>query len=110
MQWSCMARSISIDDLTFGQISIASGSLVVEYCDSKADQTEDKTTPTNCYANPYDHKVCMFTALACYFCLFNEMCMTERDTIFRNRDTETSTATHRYCKKYNECTKNTKVK
>ena len=96
-QWSCMARSISIDDLTFGQISVASDSLVIEYCDSKSDQTGDKTTPKNCYANPYDYHVCIFTALGCYFCMNNETYMSERDTIFRNREAEPGTASHRYC-------------
>ena len=110
MQWTCMARSFSIDDLTFGQISVSSDSLVVEYCDPKADHTGDKTTPNNCYVNPYDHNVCTFIALACYFCLFNETYMSERDTIFRNRDTETGTAAHGYCNKIQCMYKNTNVK
>ena len=38
MQWNCMARSVNIDDMTFAQISLGTDSLVVEYCDSKADQ------------------------------------------------------------------------
>ena len=37
-QWSCMARSISIDDLTFAQIAMGMDSLVVEYVDSKVDK------------------------------------------------------------------------
>ena len=31
MQWSCMARSISIDDLTFAQVSLDINSMVIEY-------------------------------------------------------------------------------
>ena len=54
MQWSCMARSISIDDLTFAQIALGTDSLVVEYIDSKADQKGEKTSPENCYTNPFD--------------------------------------------------------
>ena len=38
VQWSCMASSISIDDLTFGQIALGKYSLVIEYCDSKYDK------------------------------------------------------------------------
>ena len=33
MQWPCMARSISIDDLTFAQVALGTDSLVVEYAD-----------------------------------------------------------------------------
>ena len=55
-----MARSASIDDLTFGQIAIGKDSLTIEYCDSKADQKGEKTSPKNCYANPFDYLACIF--------------------------------------------------
>ena len=96
-QWACMARSISIDDMTFGQISIASDSLVIEYCDSKADQKGERTSPKNCYANPFDLNVCIFTALGCYFCTNEEAWKSQKDTIFRNRGSEAGTGSHRYC-------------
>jgi hypothetical protein len=67
MQWARMARSIPIDDLTFVQVSLGTDSLVVEYCDSKSDQEGERISPKNCYANPFDYNVCIFTALGCYF-------------------------------------------
>ena len=96
-QWACMARSISIDDMTFGQISIGSDSLVIEYCDSKADQKGERTSPKNCYANPFDLNVCIFTALGCYFCTNEEVWTSQKDTIFRNRGSDAGTGSHRYC-------------
>ena len=97
MQWSCMARSISIDDLTFAQVALGTDSLVVEYIDLKADQKGERTSPKNCYANPFDYRVCIFTALGCYFCLHDETWHSENDTIFRNRNAAQGTAAHRYC-------------
>ena len=96
-QWSCMARSISIDDLTFAQISLGTDALVVEYCDSKSDPRGERTSPKNCYANPFDFRVCLFTALGCYFCVNDETWHSERDTIFRNKKKKTGSAAHRYC-------------
>ena len=106
MQWSCMARSVSIDDLTFGQLSLGTDSMIIQYCDSKADQKGERTSPKNCYANPFDYKVCIFTALACFFCINDESWSSHKDTIFRNRGASQGTASHRYCnairKIYNE--------
>ena len=82
LQWSCMARSVSIDDLTFGQLSLGSDSLIVEYCDSKADQSGERTSPKNCYANPFDVNVCIFAAPGCYFCINDESWSSQKDTIF----------------------------
>ena len=97
VQWSCMARSISIDDLTFAQVSLGTDSMVIEYCDSKADQKGEKTSPKNCYANPFDYRVCIFTALGCYFCIHDECWREQKDSIFRNRNAKQGTAAHRYC-------------
>ena len=33
-----MAQSISIDDLTFGQVALGTDSLVIEYCNSKSEK------------------------------------------------------------------------
>ena len=97
MQWSCMARSINIDDLTFAMASLGTDSLIVEYADSKADQKGERTSPKNCYANPFDFRVCIFTALGCYLCVNDEAWDSERDTIFRHKNNKRGTAAHRYC-------------
>ena len=47
VQWSCMTRSISIDDLAFGQIVLGKDSLVIEYYDSKSDKKGEHTSPKN---------------------------------------------------------------
>ena len=85
VQWPCVVKSISIDDLTFGQVGLGTDSLVIEYCDSKADEKVEHTSPKNCYANPFDYTVCIFTALGCYLCVHGEKWSLQHDSIFRNR-------------------------
>lgn len=96
-QWHCMARSVSIDDLSFGMISMATDSMVVNYSDSKSDQKGEKVTPKNCFANPFDHVVCIFTALGCYFSVNNGRWSRSRFTIFRNAQTKPGSASSKYC-------------
>ena len=97
-QWNCMARSINIDDITFSQCSLGNDSLVIKYFDSKSDQTGERTSPKNCYANPFDYSVCIFTALGCYLPLNEESWASTKDAIFRNRGAASGTGSTRYCK------------
>lgn len=96
-QWHCMARSVNIDDLSFGMISMGTDSMVVNYSDSKSDQKGEKVTPKNCFANPFDHVVCIFTALGCYLSVNNGRWSRSRFTIFRNAETRPGSASSKYC-------------
>ena len=73
MQWNCMARSININNLTFNCFSLGKDSIIIEYWDTKQDKKGEKTSPKNCYANPYDWKTCAFTALGCYLIIMDEI-------------------------------------
>ena len=84
IQLSCITRSISIDDLTFGQIALGINSLVIKYCDSKYDQKGKITSSKNYYCNPFDYLLCIFTALGCYLCIHGERWTSHKDTTFRN--------------------------
>ena len=64
-----MARLILIDDLTFAQVALGTDSLVIGYADSKSGYKDEHTSPENCYANTFDFRVCIFTALGCYLCV-----------------------------------------
>jgi hypothetical protein len=99
VQWHCMARSASIDDFTFIQLKLATDSIVIEYDDSKADQKGERTTPKNCFANPFDFLVCFNTALGCFLCIADESWDSEKSTVFRNKDAKKGSASHRYCKR-----------
>ena len=66
-------------------MALCTGSLMVDYTDSKSDQKGERTSPKNCYANPFDFRVCIFTALGYYFCVNDDAWDSERDTIFRHK-------------------------
>ena len=74
---------LHMDNLSFGQFAIGMDSLIIEYFDSKADQTGEKTVPKNCYTNPFDMTICIFTALGCYLSVQEEVWASDRDTLFR---------------------------
>ena len=103
-----MARSITIDDLTFAQIVLVTDSLVVDNVDLKADQKRERISPKNCYINPFDYRVGIFTTLGCYFCLHDESWDSERNTIFRNRNSKQGTSAHIYCEQIKQIYKNNK--
>ena len=95
-QWNCIARSINIDGLSFGQFSLGMDSVVIEFYDTKSDQTGEKTVPKNCFANPFDMEVCIFTALGCFLSVQEEVWSTDRDTLFRAKNTKVGSAAHTY--------------
>ena len=98
LQWNCMARSVNIDNLTFNCFSLGKDSIVIEYWDTKKDKKGEKTSPKNCYANPFDWKTCTFTALGCYFCLMDEIFSDGiTDTLFLKHGAKQGSASHRYC-------------
>ena len=95
-QWNCMARSINIDGMSYSQISLGIDSIIIEYFDSKSDQTGEKTVPKNCYPNPYDPCVCLFTALGCFLATKNDAMDSGQRTIFQSQDVKEGTAAHIY--------------
>ena len=96
-QWPCMASPACIDDLTFGQMSVGSDSIVIEFCNSKADQKGECTSPKSCYANPCDFLSVYLLHLVVFMLLSNETWKSEKGTILRNRETGSGEASHRYC-------------
>ncbi len=96
-QWNCMARSISIEGLQWNMFGVGKDSIVVEYFDSKMDKKGEKTVPKNCFANPLNPVICICTALACYFAVFDEKFSNNNICIFANKDTKKSTTSHTYC-------------
>ena len=100
MQWNCMARSVNIDNMTFSQMSLGKDSMIIKYDDSKTDQTGEKTSPKNCYPNPFDVRVCLFTALGCYLAISDEAWSYGNDrldrlTVFRSKKAKSGSASHK---------------
>ena len=98
--WNCMSRCVNIDDLQLGNISMGTDSAIIEFDSTKMDKKGEKTTPKNIYANPFDHHVCVFTALGCYFCLNDEQWSTSsKKYIFIHKAAKAGSASSRYCHK-----------
>jgi hypothetical protein len=66
-----MARVQNIDNLSFASFSMGTDSIRVKYNQTKKDKTGQKTTSKNCYANPFNMYICLYTALAIYFSVMN---------------------------------------
>ena len=107
MQWNCIARSINIGNLRFNSLTVGQDSIVIKYWDTKKDKTGEKTCPKNCYANPKDPTICLFTSLGCYLATNDETYKKDsKETIFLSPDTKEKAASQKYCRKLASFLKN----
>jgi hypothetical protein len=95
LQWNCMGRSASIDPLGFHNFRTATDSIKCTYDNSKADQSGEKVSPKNLYANPLDPSICVFSAMGAYISLHRETYADGDDSLFLGTG-EMGTAAHRY--------------
>jgi hypothetical protein len=97
LQWSCMARSINIESLSFHNITLGEDSIKIKYDSTKADKEGKKCSPKNIYSNPLDPLACVTTALGIWLCL-RVASYAASEVIFQNspQDKERS-ASKRYC-------------
>jgi len=97
LQWNCMGRSISIDPLGFHNFRTATDSVKCTYDNSKSDQSGEKVSPKNLYANPIEPVICSFTGLGAWVSLNRETFVKGgRDSLFLGVGA-IGTAAHRYC-------------
>ena len=97
LQWHCMARCQNIDDLTFRNFRVRADNINVIFDKTKMDKLGMKLTPKHCYANPENWHVCLFTALACYFCTMNSSWTRDRKShIFINAGADIGSAASNY--------------
>ena len=50
-----MARSISIDPLSFHNISLGENNIIIVHDSTKTDKQGEKLVKNHCYAHPTDH-------------------------------------------------------
>jgi len=98
LQWNCIARSVSVDPLTFHNFSPGFGtdSIKCTYDRTKADQEGKKVSPKNLYANPFDPRISVFLALGCWICTTQET-FVGSEKIFLNDGSKDGSASSRYC-------------
>jgi hypothetical protein len=95
LQWNCMARSISIDPLGFHNFRCGTDSIKITYDKSKADQSGEKVSPKNVYANPFDPTISLFLGIGIWLSLKKET-FVDNDSFFLGVG-EAGSAAHRYC-------------
>lgn len=95
LQWNCMARSASIDCLSFHNFSLGQDSIVVKYDETKADKAGEKLSEKNIYSNPLDWQMCTWLAFGIYCSLFSGN-LTISERLFLKRGTKEGTASSKY--------------
>jgi len=97
-----MSRSISIDKLSFHNLKIGtSDSIKFKFDETKSDKTGEFVTEKNCYANPFDPGVCLFTALAVWISL-NKAVLDKTPYLFITLGAKVKSASQRYCRQLSE--------
>lgn len=73
LMWNLMARSINVDCIALHSIKRGmSDSITFKYDETKMDKTGEFVQEKNCYSNPFNPFVCIFTALGCYLSIYSE--------------------------------------
>ena len=89
---------MNIDTLSLQNFTMATDSMVINYDNTKMDQTGDKTTPKNAHANPFDFKICPFVALGIFLAAFEELLDKDKQYLFINEGCKIGSASDKYCK------------
>ena len=73
LMWHLMARSVNVDCIALHSIKRGmSDSISFKYDETKTDKTGEFVQEKNCYSNPFNPLVCIFTALGCYLSIHSE--------------------------------------
>lgn len=100
--WHCMARTISVDCLALHNIQRGtSDSIKIKHDETKTDKAGEFTHEKNCYANPYDPSVCLYTALGCWLSL-NSAVLEKTEKLFILPGAKAGSASQRYCRQLAE--------
>jgi hypothetical protein len=65
--WHLIARSVNVDSIALHSVKRGkSDSITFKYDQTKMDQTGEFIQEKNCYSNPHEAYLCLFTSLGCY--------------------------------------------
>ena len=96
VQWSCVARSASVDPLALHNIKIGLDSIVAKYDDSKADKAGERLSEKNIYANPLDWTKCLWTALGIWIAMRRDK-LVGNERLFLDKNVKEGSAASKYC-------------
>ena len=69
LQWNIMGRCINVEPLPLHNLKVFEDHIQILYDSKKMDQTGDKVTMKNIYANPLNPRICTFLALGTYLAM-----------------------------------------
>ena len=96
-QWNFMARSCNIEPLRLNNFSLGADSIIGKYDYSKADQTGERLSEKNIFANPFDWKTCFWTGLGIWVALRGEEKFAGNGNLFKSARSEKKSASNDYC-------------
>lgn len=96
LQWNLMSRSINVDPLGFGNISLGADSVNIKYDRTKTDQEGEHCNVKQLFANPFDPTVNVFLALGVWCSLRQEQ-LGKSEKLFLQAGTNKGTGSSRYC-------------
>jgi hypothetical protein len=74
-----------------------SDSIAFKYDETKMDKTGEFVQENNCYSNPFNPFVCVFTALGCYLSIYSEM-LEKTENLFIPPGTKYKTAAQNFAR------------
>lgn len=101
LQWSFMARSISIGTLGLHNFRLEEDSIVGRYDKHKTDQTGDSAHDKHLFSNPFDAILDLYLALGVWFALDTAR-FGDSEYLFLTRDTLEGAASQRFCSQLND--------
>jgi hypothetical protein len=73
LMWNLMAWSINVHCIVLHSIKRGiSDSITFKYDETKMDKTGEFVQENNCYSNPYNPFISVFTALGCYLSIYSK--------------------------------------
>jgi hypothetical protein len=97
VQWNCIARSVSIDQLGFHNLSAGEDSIRVTYDMTKMDQGGKNVCPKNVFANPHDPAISFHYALGVWLSLIKDK-LEVSEKFFSSGNAEQGQASQNYNK------------
>lgn len=95
-QWNFMARSASIDPLSFANFRPGTDSIIGKYDNSKMDKAGERLSEKNLYANANDFRLCYWTAMGIWIALRGNK-MKGNNRLFLDKGVKEGTCAAKYC-------------
>lgn len=104
-QWNFVARSASIDPLKLSNLKLGTDSIIGKYDDTKTQKAGERLSEKNIYAQPFDWKICFWTALGVWLALRVDEMKNSNQKLFLNKKSKEGSASTKYCEQLSSIVK-----